>query len=160
MATATEAEARQAVDMSGVSDSLDFTNIATSFQPKEPGDYPAIITAAEPRIAQQSGNPMIVVEFSFTGEATGKIWQNYVLIPNSLWRLKKDALTIGCDPELFGGVASKEQIISELINRPCVLTLDIENYTTRDGEEASRNVIKRVSAPDALGARKSKKGGF
>ena len=151
------------LDLTGFDD-LDFTNVSTTFKPRDPGTYAATLTHMEPKRSREKGTPMLVAEFSFTGDAKGKIWQNYILTPEALWRLKGDALKLGCDPALFEGVLSLPAVMEEMINRPAALTIDIESYTSNDGEQKERNSIKRVDSADYLdkapAATSKKKGGF
>lgn len=144
---------------------LDFTDVSTAFKPRDPGTYAATLTNMEPRRSREKGTPMLVAEFSFTGDAKGKIWQNYILTPEALWRLKGDALKLGCDPALFEGKLSIDQVIEEMLNREAAVTIGVESYTANDGTDKQRNNLIRVDGPEYLDAAPAgkagkKKGGF
>lgn len=74
---------------------LDFSSVP-SREPLAEGVYTLRIAKVEEAVSS-TGNPMLKVEYDVLGvEGTRKLWDNYVLIDKSLWKLKElfDALGI------------------------------------------------------------------
>lgn len=104
---------------------IDFSNVK-SIEPLEEGTYLATITKAEETTAKSSGNPMIKVEYEVEG-TNNKLFDNFVLTDNALWKLK----------ELFGALGYEdEQIvdfdINELIGQQVQLSVIVEEYEGKD----------------------------
>lgn len=107
---------------------LDFSNVP-SRDPLEEGVYTLTIAKAEEKVSS-TGNPMLSIEYDVLGTKGRKLWDNYVLIDKTLWKLKElfDALGIPTDSivemdvfELIGmqvqAKVVQEQYNGETVNR-------------------------------------------
>jgi hypothetical protein len=127
-----------------LSQALDFTGVTTEFPLLDDGIYDALIEGGEIRVGQESGQPYISMTFALQGGAKGKLWNNFPLQPNSLWRLKKAAVAAGVPASKLEGQITIEDLLAELVNAQVQVRVVTENYTTKAGEPASRNAIKDI----------------
>lgn len=127
---------------------VDLTGIKTEYEPLAKGSYPARCTGSEPRIGQDSGEPYLNVEFTFTeGDAANrKTWNSYSLQPQALWRLKGDMIRMGVEPARLEQKVSISDIQQELEGRDCVLNLDVETYTDKQGVKKTRNKVASLTS--------------
>jgi hypothetical protein len=152
---------------------LSFKGITTEFAPSPAGLYDAIVESSEVRMGQQSNQPYLAVTFALRGDkpdgsgrATGKQWNNYPLQPNTLWRLKKDAIAMGVPVEKLESEFSIEELQEDILNRDVVLEVEIENYKPNPQGEPDvikqRNKVRAVhpagTAPQTAKTSKGKKG--
>lgn len=102
---------------------LDFSSVP-SREPLEEGIYHLQIAKVE-ETESSNGNPMLKIEYDVVGVDGGrKLWDNYVLIPKSMWKVKElfDAMSIDTSElvemdvvELVGGEV-QGKIIQETYN--------------------------------------------
>lgn len=102
---------------------LDFSSVP-SRDALEEGIYNLQIAKIE-EATSSTGNPMLKVEFDVLGvPGARKLWDNYVLIPKSLWKLKElfgalgidtDAL-VEMDPMELVGESVQAKIVQETYN--------------------------------------------
>jgi len=155
-----------AVEDTGLSDtgpidftteSINFDDISTSFQPKADGFYPAMIEDAEVRYSA-AGNAYIALTWVYEDES-GKIWSNLPWTAKSLWRTKKDCAAMGIE---LGGPQTPQSVASLVQNARAVLQVITEDYTNKAGEPAQRNSVAAVLSTDAPtdGATAGKTGGW
>ena len=109
---------------------VDFSGVE-SFQRPSEGEHVAKIVSAELK-QSQGGNDMIVVAFEVTkGQDKGsRVFENYPLVENALWKLKGMLQAIGmkCD--------GKVQLdLDKLIGKVCIISVTDEEY---DGKIRSR----------------------
>jgi hypothetical protein len=76
---------------------LDFSSVP-SREPLEEGLYELTVAKAE-ETTSSTGNPMIKVEFDVDGFEGRKLWDNFVLIEKTLWKVKEFFEAIGLDTE-------------------------------------------------------------
>lgn len=102
---------------------LDFSSVPTR-DPLEEGMYNLTIAKAEEKLSS-GNNPMLVIEFDVDGvEGKRKLWDNYVLVPQSLFRLKDLLAAIGIptdaivsmDPNDLVGQCVQAKVIQEEYN--------------------------------------------
>lgn len=101
---------------------LDFTGIPKR-EPLPEGVYEVVIAAVEETTSKTKGTPMLKVTFDEL-ESKNRIWENYVLQENTLWKLREllDAIGIDTsgaldfDPEDLVGVTLKAKIIQDEYN--------------------------------------------
>lgn len=75
---------------------LDFSSVP-SREPLEEGVYHLQIAKVE-ETQSSTGNPMLKVEYDVLGvEGNRKLWDNYVLIDQCLWKLKELFEALGMD---------------------------------------------------------------
>ena len=121
---------------------IDFSNVASGFEPIEPGTYLANLTSLE--MKQGPKGPYIKWEFTLSeGEhANRKVWNNTSLAPQSLWVLKqilKDAFKFS-DEELSGNFDTDE--LTELVGQEVAVVLTNEDY---QGQTQTRVVAVKGS---------------
>ena len=109
---------------------VDFTNVE-SFQRPSEGEHVCKIVSAELK-QSQGGNDMIVVAFEVTkGQDKGaRVYENYPLAENALWKLKGMLQAIGmkCD--------GKVQLdLDKLIGKICIVSVIDDEY---NGQVRSR----------------------
>ncbi len=75
---------------------IDFSTVATR-EPLEEGMYFMSVEAAEEKTSS-NGNPMILVRFKEPETGTA-VFENYVLLPQNLWKLKELADAIGLESD-------------------------------------------------------------
>lgn len=112
---------------------LDFSEVP-SREPLEEGVYTITVAKAE-ETTSSTGNPMIKVEFDVQGvEGQRKLWDNFVLIPKALWKLKEffDAMGIPTDNIV-------EMDVNELVGQTVQAKVIQETY---NGEVVNR--IKKI----------------
>lgn len=99
---------------------LDFSNVPSREALPE-GVYELQIAKVEEKLSS-NGNPMLKVEYDVLGvEGNRKVWDNYVLIDKSMWKVKElfDALGIDTsslvemDPQELVGQSIQAKIIQE-----------------------------------------------
>lgn len=118
---------------------LDFSSVEErSFEPLAEGIYNLTIIEAE-QTTSQKGSEMIKVTFEEESTKT-RIWENYVLQQNCLWKLKElldvigvdTSASIDLDPQDLIGVMVKGKVIQDTYNN--------------GSEEKITNRIKKVVA--------------
>jgi len=99
-------------------------------------------------VGQDSGEPYLNVEFTFTeGDAANrKTWNSYSLQPQALWRLKGDMIRMGVEPARLEQRVSISDLQQELEGRDCVLNLDVETYTDKQGVKKTRNKVQSLTS--------------
>lgn len=92
---------------------LDFSSVP-SREPLEEGTYQLRVAKAEEKLSS-TGNPMIVVEFDVLGvEGSRKLWNNYVLIEKTLWKVKEFFTAVGIDTSEIVSMDCQELVGLEL----------------------------------------------
>lgn len=78
-------------------------------------------------------------------------FQNYSLLPQSVWKLRQHLEALDCDPEILNDEDYEvEDAVKTVMQNRCALELDIEEYESNergpDGKPItkSRNVIKNI----------------
>lgn len=99
---------------------LDFSQVEErNFEPLAEGIYNLTIIAAE-QTTSSKGSEMIKVTFE-EPETKSRIWENYVIQQNCLWKLKElldvvgvdTSATIDLDPQDLIGVVVKAKVIQD-----------------------------------------------
>ncbi len=102
---------------------LDFSSVP-SREPLDEGVYGLRIAKVE-ETTSSTGNPMLKVEYDVTSVDGGrKLWDNFVMIPKALWKLKElfDALGIDTseivemDIQELVGMEIQAKVIQETYN--------------------------------------------
>ena len=101
---------------------LDFSSVPIR-EPLAEGIYELVIIDAEETTSKSKGTPMLKVTFE-EPESKNRIWENYVLQDNCMWKLKElfDAIGIDTtgevvfDPQDILGVAIKAKVIQDTYN--------------------------------------------
>lgn len=118
---------------------LDFTGVE-SFEKAEEGKHICKIASAEVK-QSQGGNDMIVVAFEVTkGNSKGaRVYENYPLVENALWKLKSLLQAIGLKCE------GKVQLdLDKLIGKMCEVTVFHEEYEGKT--RAKVDTVARIKA--------------
>ena len=113
---------------------LDFSSVP-SRDPLEEGLYELTVAKAEETVSS-TGNPMIKVEFDVAGFEGRKLWDNFVLIEKTLWKVKEFFDAVGLDTE-----AVVEMDVAELIGSTVKAKVFQEEY---NGD--TQNRIKKYYA--------------
>ena len=100
---------------------LDFSSVP-SRDPLEEGLYELTVAKAEETVSS-TGNPMIKVEFDVAGLEGRKLWDNFVLIEKTLWKVKEFFDAVGLDTE-----AIVEMDVAELIGSTVKAKVFQEEY--------------------------------
>lgn len=81
---------------------INFNDIpeTNSFDPIPEGDYEVLVTGAQFK-QSKTNKTMLVITYSVQDEDYGnrKLWQNMVIAPNSLWKIKETLVGLGFEPE-------------------------------------------------------------
>lgn len=89
------------------------------------------------------------------------VYNTYSKNPKSLFMLKRDAISLGEDPELFDtgtepdGTVDLDKLLGAMIGRKGLATLVEESYTKPDGTVRNSNKISKIEAlelPTAISA--------
>lgn len=109
---------------------LDFTGVAEKLSALPPGNFPAIIENVEEKTSS-TGNPMLLFTFRITAgpHAERKVFQNYSLTPEALWKLYQTLRNLGFTEEELAGQFELDP--NELINLECTLVLKPSEYQGR-----------------------------
>ena len=100
---------------------LDFSSVP-SRDPLDEGLYELTVAKAEETVSS-TGNPMIKVEFDVAGFEGRKLWDNFVLIEKTLWKVKEFFDAVGLDTE-----AIVEMDVAELIGSTVKAKVFQEEY--------------------------------
>lgn len=114
---------------------LDFSNV-TSRDPLPEGVYEATVAKVDSVVSKTSGNPMLKVEFDIHAEGYEgrKIWGNYVLTENCMWKVAELFNALGLDTD-----AIVEIDTDDLIGLDCSLKIAQREY-----EGNIQNEIKKA----------------
>lgn len=75
-----------------------------------------------------------------------KVWQNYPVSGNALWRLRQDMISMGAAPEMMSRKESNlEDDVDSLLEAEVILSLDINEY-----EGKVNNKIVSLKAANSL----------
>lgn len=116
---------------------LDFTNVqGGSFTPVPEGEYNVVLEKAEMKKAKTDGSDMISVTWSITDEEyeNRKLFENYSLKPQALWKLKNTLGALGFDVS-----GALEFDVEDLVGQEAVALVVIETY---EGKE--KNTVKEI----------------
>ncbi len=92
---------------------LDFSSVP-SREPLEEGMYNLVVAKVEETISS-NGNPMLKVEYDVQGvEGNRKLWDNYVLISSTMWKVKEFFVALGVDTEEIVEMDVAELVGAEL----------------------------------------------
>lgn len=111
---------------------IDFSEVK-SIEPLKEGDYTATIAKAEETTAKSSGNPMIKIEYD-VDETKNKLFDNFVLTQNALWKLKELLGALGYETD---DVVDLD--INELVGQQVLLRVIQEEY---NGDTVNR--VKKI----------------
>ena len=113
---------------------LDFSNIP-SREPLPEGVYPASIAKVE-QVISSTGKPMLKVEFDIHSEGYEgrKVWGNYVLTENCMWKVKELFSALGLDTEAIVDIDT-----DDLLGLSCNLKIAQREY-----EGTIQNEIKKA----------------
>jgi len=136
------------------------------FEVRPDGDYPGTVASWKNKGlstgAKTKGAPMIEVTYAL--DEGGKIWENHIFAPNSIWAFKRMAIAGGIDPEEFSGERDilfaqevddypevenplvVDEVMDAIIGVPVILTLKTR---PAQGEYAEKNEVAKVTAADA-----------
>lgn len=79
---------------------INFSAVATDFQPHEAGEVEGtLISHKSSAASQSSGQPTVTLEWSENDSPNKRIWRTYSLQPKALWSLKRDLIRIGASVE-------------------------------------------------------------
>lgn len=124
---------------------IDLTGVQTELEALEPGNYPVQLGDIERRIAS-TGSPMLVFIWTVTEpeEAAGrKLYQNHVLLKQSLWTLKRTLLALGADRDDLEGELQFDP--GDWIGEEALAVVTRELRKGPQDEEAiPRNNIERI----------------
>lgn len=114
---------------------LDFSNVP-SRDPLPEGTYPASIAKVEQILSKSSGNPMLKIEFNIDDEQFQgrKVWGNYVLTENAMWKVQELFSALGLDTD-----AIVDMDTDELVGMTCNLKIAQREY-----EGNIQNEIKKA----------------
>lgn len=103
---------------------LDFSNVP-SREPLPEGVYDVQIAKIEETKSKTSGNPMLKIEFDILSEGYNgrKIWANYLLTENCLWKMQELFGSLGLDSE---GIVQMDT--TELIGMTCKAKIAQREY--------------------------------
>jgi hypothetical protein len=96
---------------------------SNSFEPLEPGDYPAVIEKIAEKGPGGSGYKYLEFEFKITadGSENRKAWTIYSYSPKALWKMKEDLENLGLD------VSSGTFDTDTLLGQDVTLTLGLRD---------------------------------
>jgi hypothetical protein len=112
--------------------------------------YPAIFTKANTVLeSKNSGQPYINCEFTLDeGEYKGrKAWNIVSLQQQSLWAVKRFAVTLGVPPEELEQDFDTDELFARYYGTKVLLDVDVETVPadkSKTGESYQRNVVKNV----------------
>ena len=137
---------------------LNTKSASTNFDPLPAGEYAANIVDVELRFSKAE-NYYLAFTF-FLEEHNRKVWGNYMLTEQALWRIKRDMLAIGMpetvwEQEDIEETAVSEAVIDFAVAKEVVLTLT-QKEQEYQGKTSVRNEVYRVNPPAATGKKRSK----
>lgn len=136
---------------------------AKPLAPLPAGDYPGKTKKWEAKPTKAGDSTNIVAQFvvQYTDQDTNEdkertITTNWNLKDTALWRIKRDLIALGADPDDFeGGEGDDEDagvplddILNEIFTEagtPCTITLEINSFE-QSGETRYNNNIVKVEA--------------
>lgn len=108
---------------------VDFEGVESGGRSIADGWASGKITEAELKTAESSGNEMFAVQWAATrGKEKAKVFDNVVLTPNALWKLK--SLLEACGAEVSDG--EMEVSADDLVDLECDIEITNEEYEGRD----------------------------
>ncbi len=127
---------------------VNLAGVKTELVPVPPGRYRANVFAMGLKTSKND-NEMLEVQYKISPEHEEEggrtMYDNLVLIPNSLWRMKRTLIALGDEPDdLDAEFEIDADFIEQYIGRECVLDIKHEMY---QGEARAR--ISRVLPVDA-----------
>lgn len=137
---------------------IDFSQVK-QFEPVAAGRYPGETFSWEPVDNKSGDGQHILAKFKFEAEddegqpVTREQWRRYALKPTALWALKRDLISLGCDPELLSGTAvDLEGLMNEYFSvpHPVWLTLSQTTYTPPGStEKRKQNELTKLEPREA-----------
>jgi len=130
---------------------IDLTGVSVGFEPVEAGYYAATVYNVRQKLSKASQQPMLEVQFSITepAEFAGRrLFTNYSLQPQALWKLKGFLQALPTGQDLDGAIDLSPE---DLMGLPCVLVVAVGE--SPDG--SPNNSVTRVLPDDgsvAIGA--------
>ncbi len=136
---------------------LDFSGVTEEgLEPIAPGVYEANVYNVTNKIGKDSGKPYLEFEFSLPTEQNRRVWSNYSLTPQALWKLKSVLLKLGFDAKQLAGDFDLEP--SEILGRKCRVKLKIEEYQGKPNNTVDDVLeVEFEEASDAVGRGVAKK---
>jgi hypothetical protein len=114
------------------------------------GWYDAKFDKYELKTAQETNNPYDACEFVFdyTNPTDGTVeerraFYNMTITEKTMWRWKRDALSMGAPSSTFDGEFDTEDVLEDLLGNPVRLHIVIQTK----GEYAGRNQTKEIKGP-------------
>lgn len=84
----------------GVSMKVDFSAVASSYEPRAKGEYEGTLIGHKLNAASAtSGQPTVTLDWSENDSPNRHMFKTYSLQPVALWSLKRDLIRIGADVE-------------------------------------------------------------
>jgi Protein of unknown function (DUF669) len=129
---------------------LDFTGVeASQFDAHAAGWYDGTIFEVDARTAS-TGNPMLVVRYQFEDPETGgkfSVYENYVLVPQSMFKLKNLLLALGVPSEEITGKfkLDERQLLGKEISALLTVT---KRQDTGENQNRVNKVVLRQNRPD------------
>lgn len=134
---------------------IDFTAVK-SFTPLPDGDYEGQTDSFEIKPTKANDSYNVVAKFKVDYDEDGSsksrtIITNWNLKPQSLWRIKRDLIAIGADPEdLEGDDVDLEAVLGDLFGAtptPVTISLKLNTYRRAgDTEDSVNNEVTKVVA--------------
>jgi hypothetical protein len=108
------------------------------------GWYDAKFDKYELKYGQESNNPYDACEFVLDYEGDERrFFYNMTVTEKTMWRWKRDALSLGADPSTFDGEFDTEDVLEELLGNTVRLQIVIQTK----GEYEGRNQVKAIKGP-------------
>ena len=83
---------------------LDFSATQDNdFSPLDAGTYDATIFTIEQKLGRESKQPYLEFTYQLSDGSNRRLWQNFSLQPQALWKLKQHLVALGQDPEKLAG---------------------------------------------------------
>ena len=132
---------------------VDFSTVK-DFEAVPAGDYDGQTMRgweAKPTKAGDSTNIEVKFRYEDQDDAPRVHLQRYNLKPAALWKIKRDLIALGADPQDFESTdVDLEGVLNGLfggsVPRACVLTFSVRKYTPEGGEEREQNELVKVVA--------------
>ena len=113
---------------------LDFSGTDNGFGVLDEGVYEAFVYDIEERMAR-SGNKMLTVVYSIPSENNQRLWDNYVIVDQALWKLKGFLQACGIPGEELEGKFELDPNL--LLGRPVFIEVGQTEYQGKLRNEVS-----------------------
>lgn len=140
----------KSITIEGTRMKINFSAVATDFQPHEAGDVEGTLISHKSSAASQaSGQPTVTLEWSENDSPNKRIWRTYSLQPKALWSLKRDLIRIGASVEdMNSEEADLDDIITGLYGYVSTIKFgDPRPYKDKDGNDKLGDNMLEVVDP-------------